>query len=69
MTNAEEICHKARRLPEDLALEVLDFIGYLEMKHGLANHRREEPGNQTVGGDNAPENPNEEVWSELLFGP
>ena len=69
MTVAEEICHKVRQLPEDLALEVLDFIGYLEMKHGPANRRREEPGSKTAGEDNATENPNEEVWSELLFGP
>lgn len=69
MTIAEEICHKARQLPEELALEVLDFIGYLEMKHGLTPRRQEEPGRQPTEADNAAENPNEEVWRELLFGP
>lgn len=39
MDIAEEIYREARRLPEPIAREVLDFIGYLEMKHGLDDAR------------------------------
>ncbi|MBF0311733.1 MAG: DUF2281 domain-containing protein [Magnetococcales bacterium] len=35
MNLAEEIQQELRRLPEPLAREVLDFIGYLEFRHGL----------------------------------
>ncbi|MBF0399357.1 MAG: hypothetical protein HQL90_01165 [Magnetococcales bacterium] len=30
MTMVEEICQRARQLPEDKAAEVLNFIGHLE---------------------------------------
>jgi hypothetical protein len=36
MSVAEQIYLEAKRLPEPIAREVLDFIGYLEAKHGLA---------------------------------
>ena len=32
---AQKIYEKALKLPEPLAKEILDFIGYIEMKHGL----------------------------------
>ena len=35
MSVAEQIYQEAKRLPEPIAREVLDFIGYLEAKHGL----------------------------------
>lgn len=35
MTIADRIQQEVCRLPEDLAQEVLDFIGYLEYRHGL----------------------------------
>jgi hypothetical protein len=35
MNISEKICREAYRLPEALAHEVLDFIGYLKEKHGL----------------------------------
>lgn len=35
MDIAEKIYKEASRLPEHLAREVLDFIGYIEKKHGL----------------------------------
>ena len=35
MSLAEQIYKEARRLPEPLNREVLDFIGYLEHKYGL----------------------------------
>ena len=31
---AEKVQHQLCRLPEPLLLEVLDFIGYLEYRHG-----------------------------------
>lgn len=37
MNIAEKIYQEARRLPEPLSQEVLDFIEYLEAKHGLAD--------------------------------
>ncbi|MEO5333271.1 MAG: hypothetical protein H7839_14745 [Magnetococcus sp. YQC-5] len=36
MTMVEEICWRARQLPEDKAAEVLDFIGAME----ITLHRR-----------------------------
>ncbi len=35
MNTAEKIYKEVSRLPEHLAREVLDFIGYVEKKHGL----------------------------------
>ena len=35
MNTAEKIYKEASRLPEHLAREVLDFIEYIEKKHGL----------------------------------
>ena len=37
MIIAEKIYEQAMRLPEHLAREVLDFIEYIEIKHGLAD--------------------------------
>ena len=36
MNIADRIYEEVRRLPEPLTREVLDFIGYLEAKHGLS---------------------------------
>ena len=35
MTKAEKIYEKLKDAPKDVVQEVLDFIGYLEMKHRL----------------------------------
>ena len=35
VSTAEKIYHEVKRLPEPLAREVLDFIEYIELKHGL----------------------------------
>ena len=35
MSTAEQIMREIQKLPELLAREVLDFIGYIELKHGL----------------------------------
>lgn len=34
MSTAEQIMRELQKLPEPLAQEVLDFIGYIELKHG-----------------------------------
>ncbi len=42
MSTAEKIFKEAQKLPDPLAQEVLDFIGYIEMKHGLRDRPTEE---------------------------
>lgn len=48
MDLAERVQHGIRRLPEPLVLEVLDFIGYLEHRHGLTE--RDVPGDEHCAG-------------------
>lgn len=69
MTIAEEIYQQVQAFPEDMAREVLDFIDYLKKRHGLlhdcaryaqARQTSTPPGQESV---------EEEVWSDLLFGP
>ena len=66
MDIAEEIYKQVRQLPEPLLREVLDFVGYIELKHG----RRD------IGIENLKEaqiyvmnriwdNSEDEVWNEL----
>ena len=65
-TTADKIFDRARKLPEPLAREVLDFIGYLEVKHGLRDLLSEdlkaaqEPAMRHVW-----ENLEDEVWDDL----
>ena len=42
MSTAEQIIREIQKLPEPLAREVLDFIGYIELKHGLKDRLTEE---------------------------
>lgn len=65
MSIAEEIYDEVRRLPEPLSREVLDFIGYLEVKHGLAEKKVDElkPA-QTDVMNEVWDNPEDEVWNE-----
>lgn len=42
MSTAEKIFNEAQKLPAPLAQEVLDFIGYVEMKHDLRDRPTEE---------------------------
>lgn len=66
MNTAEKIYQEARRLPDALAREVLDFISYLEIKHGLRDTQAEdlkaaqEPAMRRVW-----DNPEDEIWNEL----
>ncbi len=65
-TTADRIHAHAARLPEPLAREVLDFIGYLEVKHGLRDLLTEdlkaaqEPAMRHVW-----EGSGDEVWNDL----
>jgi hypothetical protein len=65
-TTADKIHDQAARLPEPLAREVLDFIGYLEVKHGLRDLLAEdlkaaqEPAMGHVWGS-----AEDEVWNDL----
>ena len=65
MNLAEEIYQRAQRLPETKALEVLDFIGYLETKYGLS-HGLAQDSDQAFT-SRIQENPEDEVWKDLLF--
>lgn len=65
MNTAEKIHQEASRLPEHLAKEVLDFIEYIELKHGL-----QEPEIQNLKNAQIPvmnniwDNQENEVWDE-----
>ena len=66
MSTAEQIIREIQKLPEPLAKEVLDFIGYIELKHGLKDGLSEElkqaqaPVMQHIW-----DNPEDEVWNEV----
>lgn len=66
MNTAEKIMREIQNLPEPLAQEVLDFIGYLEFKHGLRDQLAEE---FKVAQEPAMlhiwDNPEDEVWNDL----
>jgi hypothetical protein len=55
-----------QKRPEPLAQEVLDFIGYIELKHGLKDPRAEElkpaqdPAMKQVW-----DNSEDEVWNDM----
>ena len=42
MSTAERIIKEVQKLPEQLAQEFLDFIGYIEIRHGLKDPLSEE---------------------------
>lgn len=42
MSTAEQIMGEIQNLPEPIAREVLDFIGYIEVKHGFKAYIPEE---------------------------
>ncbi len=42
MSTAEQIFKEVQKLPDALAREVLDFVEYIEMKHGLRDRLTEE---------------------------
>ena len=66
MSTAEQIMREIQKLPEPLAKEVLDFIGYIELKHGLKDRLAEElklP--QTPTMNHIWDNSEDEVWNDM----
>ncbi|WP_018866178.1 MULTISPECIES: DUF2281 domain-containing protein [unclassified Thioalkalivibrio] len=65
MDIADQIYEEVKRLPEPLSREVLDFIGYLESKHGLSDTPGEDikKAQETALGS-IWENPEDEVWDD-----
>jgi hypothetical protein len=57
---------EVQRLPEPLAREVLDFIGYIELKHGLKDQLTEELKQaQEPAMKHIWRNPEDEAWNDL----
>lgn len=70
MDIAEKIYQKVQLLPEELAQEVLAYIGYLEVKNQLALHPAGQPrstSRQREENKRVQENPDDPVWQDLLF--
>ncbi|MCC7017104.1 MAG: DUF2281 domain-containing protein [Rhodospirillales bacterium] len=64
MTIADLVYEQAKRLPEPLAREVLDFIGYLREKQERAEWR--DPGNaQATGLEAVWDNAEDRVWDNV----
>lgn len=66
MSTAERIFKEAQKLPDQLAQEVLNFIEYIEIKHGLRDRptdalkQAQEPAMRHVW-----DNQDDEVWNGL----
>ena len=66
MEIAQKIYNEAQRLPEFLAREVLDFIGYIEAKHRLNLVRNDDLKKaQITVMDNIWDNRDDEVWNDV----
>lgn len=62
----ELLIEQARELPEPLAREVLDFIGYLEAKHAARDFRPHDyKSAQPAGRRNVWNDLEDEFWSDL----
>ena len=64
---ADEIYQRVQHLPEDMAREVLDFVGYLEIKYELSRERLQDRERVQAPPGHIQENPNDVVWNDLLF--
>ncbi len=66
MNIAEKIYEEARRLPVLLAREVLDFIGYIEAKHGVNDTQNENLKKaQQIAMRDVWDNSEDEVWNDV----
>jgi len=66
MSTTEQIMREIQTLPEPLAREVLDFIGYIEVKHGLKDRLAEELKlAQTPAMEHVWDNSEDEVWNDM----
>ena len=66
ISTAEKIMREIQKLPEPLAKEVLDFIGYIEFKHGMKGQLAEalKPA-QASAMNHVWNNPEDEVWNDM----
>jgi hypothetical protein len=66
MTTIDKIMQEVQRLPEPLARQVLDFIGYIELKHGLTDQLSQELKEaQAPVMSHIWDNADDEVWNDL----
>jgi len=66
MSTADNIYQEAQRLPEPLTQEVLDFIGFLEQKHGRERAQDDELKQAPQSSMERIWNvPDDEVWNDL----
>lgn len=66
MATAQKIYEKVLKLPEPLAQEILDFIGYIETKYGLKDRWVDELINaQEPVMDQIWSNSEDDVWNNL----
>ena len=66
MSTAERIYQEVQRLPEPLAREVLDFVQFLEVRHGLTTEMDENLKQAQQGSmDKVWDNAEDEVWNDL----
>lgn len=69
MDIAEKIYNEVSRLPEHLAREVLDFIEYLEKKHGIQDQDLQNLKEaQVLSMNNVWDNEEDEVWNDHQAG-
>jgi hypothetical protein len=65
MTAVDRIIRELAKLPDPLLAEVMDFIAFLEEKHGLKDAGGEElKSAQTPAMSNLWNNPDDEVWND-----
>jgi hypothetical protein len=65
MTAVDRIIRELARLPEPLLGEVMDFIAFLEEKHGLRDVGREQlKSAQAPAMDKLWNNPDDEAWND-----
>ena len=65
MNIAEKIYDEVRKLPVDVARQVLDFIGYLEKKHNIQGEDLKNLKDaQTITMSHVWDNEADEVWNE-----
>ena len=66
MSTAERIYQEVQRMPEPLAKEVLDFVQFLEHRHGLRTEMDEDlKAAQQLSMEKVWDNVEDEVWNDL----
>lgn len=66
MSTAERIYQEVQRMPESLAREVLDFVQFLEVRHGLRTEMDQNLKEaQRVSMNKVWDNAEDEAWNDL----